>query len=183
MNKEQKKLTMRTVKELYLYPYRSKGENVVRTIIWMASWFIGIVIQSSTNHQALGGAYLIFASSLLLEFVPENRTRPLTRFLHGIFCILLTIMLLGALLLIFEGITDNEIKSKWFYQHLIAAPPCTGWAIFIMMLISLGLVLIEVHKYFYNEVELQQENEQTRETIRNQFYNSLNGELQGGETK
>lgn len=183
MNYKQKKLTMRTVKELYLYPYRSKGENVVRVMIWMASWLIGIVTQSTTNHQALGGAYLIFASSLLLEFVPESRTRPFARCIHGIFCILLSVMLLGALLLIFEGITDEKVKSKWLYQHLIAAPPYTGWAICIMMFISLVLVLIEIHKYFYNESEIQQENECTQEAIRNQFYNSLNGVSQGGKTK
>lgn len=183
MKKEQKKLAMRTVKELYLYPYRSKGENAVRAIIWMISWLIGIAIQSSTNHQAIGGAYLIFALSLLLEFVPESRTRPFARFLHGLFCALLIIMLLGSFLLIFEGITDNKIKSNWFYQHLITAPPFTGWAIFIMMLISLALALFEVHKYFYNEVELKQENEHMQEMIRNYFYNNLNGIPQGGKTK
>lgn len=183
MNDKQRKLTMRTAKELYLYPYRSKGENVVRAMIWMASWLIGIAIQSTTDHQALGGAYLIFASSLLLEFVPESRTRPLARCLHGIFCILLSIMLLGALLLIFESITDSKVKSEWLYQHLIVAPIYTGWAICIMMFISLVLVLIEVHKYFYNETEIQQENDHIQEKVRDQFYSSLNGTAQGGKTK
>lgn len=182
MKEEQKKLTRDIVKELYLYPHRSKEENIVRTLVWMASWLIGIVIQSTTNHQALGGAYLIFASSLLLEFVPESKKHSIIKFLHGIFCMLLSIMLLGSILLIFEEITPDEIKAKDYYPCFIKAPYYAGWIIFGTMFLCLILVSIEAHKFFYDdekESQLAIENKQAAERTR--FYEHLNGNVKGDE--
>lgn len=181
MTVDQKKLAARTVRDLYLYPYRSKEENALRGAAWMASWLIGIAVQQSASSQVLGGAYFIFSLSLLLEFVPESRQRPIARYVHGFFCVLLFIMLLGALLLSFGGTPAEGATPNWLYSLLIGAPPYMGWLSFIMMLIEVVLALTEAHKSFYDEkAELQQKTEEKQENKRKLFTEHLNGFQEGG---
>lgn len=176
MTDEKKKLVARTVRELYLYPYRSKGENILRGIAWMASWLVGIVVQQATSSQVLGGAYFIFALSLLLEFVPESRTRPVSRIIHCLFCMLPFFMLLGALLLSFQNSSAEGGTSNWIYNFLIMSPPYMGWIAFALMFIGVVFALVEAHKFLYDEeAQLEFETEEQQEMERQKFINNLNG--------
>lgn len=179
MTDKQAKFASKTIKELYLYPYRSKEENAIRGGVWMASWIVGIVVQSTTSHQALGGAYFIYTLSLLLEFVPESRKQPLARVVHGLFCILLFIMMLGALVISF----GNSANKNMIYHISTEALPCAGWIVFIMMLVGMLLVFLEGHKHFYDEeAEMQQEIETRREIERIRFKEYLSGSPKGGNS-
>lgn len=182
MIEEQKKLVAKTVRELYLYPYRSKEENLIRSCTWMVSWIIGVAIPSASSQQVLGGAYFIFALSLLLEFVPERKKFPITRCLHGIFCFLLTVMLLDSIVLSFKSkFTDEDLK-KGVIQFLIHCPTIIRWIVFCIMLLDVILVLIEVERYFYDEEKEKQKDIEDRwESERKKFLHNLEGILEREE--
>lgn len=173
---ERKKHTAKTIRELYLYPYYSKGENVLRGGAWMASWIIGIVVQQVSGPQVLGGAYFIFALSLLLDFVSASRARSVARFIHGLFCVLLFIMLLDSLFLIFGNISTESGELSSFYSFLTRTPFCVGWIVFVMMFISIVLVLTEAHKFYYDEeAESKRKTEIRQQAEREQFMDNLTG--------
>lgn len=182
MTQNQKKIVGKTVREFYFYPYRSKEENTTRISVWMASWIIGIVVQPNTNYRSLGGAYLIYSISLLLEFIPEKRTTFLAKIFHTLFCALLILIFIDAWIMIFGNpCTDKEPLYK-FYHFLEISPLYAGWMVFAMMFIGLVLVLAEAHKCFYDEdAELQQQDEASREIVRESFYEHLNGNSKGGD--
>ena len=175
MNNKKEKLFAKTVQELYLYPYRSKGENALRGAAWITSWIVGIVLQQSESQQAVGGAYLIFSLSLLLEFVPEGRTRPISRAVHAVFCTMLFLMFLGSWVMIFGGPDDIEslpVVLKFLIKHFSDM----GWIIIVAMFIAILLVFAEAHKYIYDDKnELQQITENMRESLREQFQENLSG--------
>lgn len=184
MTVAQKKDTAKTIQELYLYPYRSKEENTIRGSVWMISWIIGIAFQPATSPKVLGSAYFIFALSLLLEFVPESKKCPWAKLIHGVFCILLVYMLLGALTLSFGPSPDTETEAQIIYSLLLKAPPYIGWTIFFMLLLSVVLSLLEAHKLVYDEdAELQQETENRQKSEREQFLCNLEGPSKGGNAK
>lgn len=181
MTETHKKLVGKTVRELYFYPYRSKEENILRLVVWMASWLVGIVVQQNTERRALGGAYLIYSISLLLEFIPEKRTTPIAKVVHGLFCVFLIFIFLGALFMIFG--TSCTKKLHGLYRFLAEKPPFFGWVIFVMMFIGIVLVLMEAHRYFYDEeAEQQRKDELRRETERKRFLEQLNGTSKGENT-
>ena len=181
MTEEHKKFVGKTLRELCFYPYRSKEENIFRLATWMTSWLVGIVVQQNAGRQALGGAYLIYSVSLLLEFIPEKRTNPLAKIVHGLFCLFLVFIFLGAFFMIFG--TSCTKNLHWFYRFLAENPPFFGWVVFIMMLIGIALVLAEAHKFFYNEEAKQQcEDEIRREIERERFSEQLNGTSKGENT-
>ncbi|MDE5931817.1 MAG: hypothetical protein K2H40_04950, partial [Lachnospiraceae bacterium] len=179
-----------TIRELYLYPYCSKGENIFRGFVWMASWLVGIVLPhtaetallQTAGQQALGGAYLIFAASLLLEFIPEGRTLPLAKIVYGIFCILLFTIATGALVMSF-GETSQLGSLPQVFKFLILHLPHIGWIVFGIIFVSVMLAIIEVHKIVYDEdAERQREIEARQEMEREKFMEHLNGSLEGDNT-
>lgn len=181
MNEERKRLASRTVRELYLYPHRAKGENTLRGIVWMFSWIVGIVVQRAATNQTLGGAYVIYAISLLLEFVPESKERPLAQFVHGLFCVLLIIMLLGSSILIFGDGPSGEAAKNGLYLFVANASFYIGWVVFIMMFGGVVLALTEAHKLVYDEESVsQRKNEELQEAERKRFLENLNGAMKGG---
>lgn len=182
MSENKKQLMARTVQELYLYPYCSRVENVIRGIVWMASWLIGIVAQQVTNSQVLGGAYFIFSLSLLLEFVPDNRTCPISRVIHCLLCALpLIIMLLGSLLLSYRYSTEGA-PSNEFYSFLVGALYYIGWIIFVRMLFGVILALLAAHTFIYDEeAQRKREIENNQEIERKRFMENLNGNPTGGQ--
>lgn len=181
MTEKKRKLTAKRVRNLYLYPYRSKGENLARGGVWMASWLIGIIAQQTANQQTLGGAYLIFALSLLLEFLPESKEYLLAKIVHGIFYMLLVIMLLGSMLLSFG---DTQVKKSLPYQLFVTHLPGIGWAVFVVIAIGTILALAEVHKFFYDEeAENQHKIKTEQDSKREQFNNNLKGPQKGGDAQ
>lgn len=179
MTVERKIFVSKAMRELYLYPYRSKEENTIRCAAWMASWIVGIVIQPAMATKTLGGAYLIFAISLMLEFVPERRELWVTKIIHGIFCSLLFGMLIGAIVVSFTGDPAENSALPWIYLAAVKALPYIGWILFIAMLISLVLSMIEAHKIIYDE---EAEKKREAEDWRRQFYENLHGPGKGGNT-
>ncbi len=181
MTLEKRKITAKKVRNLYLYPYRSKEENLARGAVWMVSWLTGIIAQQNANQQATGGAYLIFALSLLLEFLPESKEYLLAKIVHGVFYILLLIMLLGSALLSFWKITDAQAKISLTYKLLLAPLPYIGWTVFAMIAIGTILALAEVHKCFYDdEIEGQRRIKAEHDAILEQFQKNLEGSPKGG---
>lgn len=182
MDQKQKKRMSRTIRELYLYPYRSKGENICRGFVWMASWIVGIVLPQTASQQALGGAYLIFAASLMLEFIPERITLPFARIVHGIFDVLLLIIAVGALVMSFGNSSQSEMLP-WLLELLIAHLLHIGWIVFTIILVEVILAIIEVHKLIYDEeTERQREIEVSQEMEREKFMEHLKGSLEGENT-
>lgn len=182
MTEEKGKLTARKVRNFYLYPYRSKGENLARGSVWMASWLIGIIAQQIENEQALGGAYLIFALSLLLEFLPESKEYFLPKLVHSIFYILLLMMLLGSVLLSFWETSNEQVKESLPYQLLVTPLPYIGWIVFGIISMGTALALIEVHRYVYDEEAEMRCKMEAKDDRLNEFYNKLEGTAEGGNT-
>ena len=185
MTKEKRKLTARKIQNFYLYPSRSKGENLARGSVWMVSWLIGIITQQATSQQALGGAYLIFALSLLLEFLPENKEYLLPKVIHGVFYILLLIMLLGSAVLSFWKIPNEQAKETLPYQLFVTPLPYIGWIVFTMISIGAILALSEIDKFFYDEkIEARGKKEKKAEYVDRQecFKEKLGVPKEGGDT-
>lgn len=178
MTEEKKKFLEKMIRELYFYPYRSKEENIFRLAVWLVSWLVGVVVQQNAERRALGGAYLIYSISLLLEFLPERRTKFIAKAVHGLFCIFLVFMSLGSLFMIFGPSCTKNLYG--IYRFLAEKPPFFGCVVFVMMLIGIGLVLLEPHKFFYDEkVKQQLEDEAIKEIERKRFLDKLNGISKG----
>lgn len=176
---EQKKLAAQTARELYPYPYCSKAENLTRCIIWIASWILGIAIPFIMGQAALGGAYFIFAASMLVEFIPQGRTRPWAKFVHGIFCLLLFVMLIGSFVLI--GCPNAPVQTEAMYKTYTVTNRVlfvVGIAFFTFLFVGVVLVLFEVHKRFCDEKgEAERTAEAIKEAAIKQFQEKLMGEL------
>lgn len=195
MTEEKKRNAAKIVQELQLYPYRPKLDSIFRYAVWITSWTIGIALQPALNSPSLGSAYLFFAVSMLMEFLPESRTHPGARVVHGIFCFLLFIMAIGALTLIFGFVNTTDASTgttgtyiytadtypekaelNLFCLNLSQALLYIGWAVCIWMFISVALALTEMHKVIYDSsAKSQQEDEHSRDFKREQFMNNLNG--------
>lgn len=188
MTEEKKRNVAKIVQELQLYPYRSKFESILRCIIWTASWIIGIVIQPAFNSQSLSSAYFFFAVSLLMEFLPESRTHRVAKVVHGIFCLLLIIMAIGALTLSFAFVnttytSTEKTELNLFCLILSQTLPYIGWTVCIWILISVVLAVTELHEVIFDSnAKSQQEDERSRGLEREQFMNNLNGATKVSKT-
>lgn len=182
MSNERKKAAAKVIRELYLYPYRSVSESVIRVTVLGGSWLVGIVVQQPIDQRALGGAYLIYALSLLLEFAPETKKHPLARIIHGLFCTLIVLFLFSSLILSFGDPNIDLEKADWAYRLLLGAPPFLGWIIFVYMLTNLFMTLIQCHKIVYDEDSyLEIEKQAKHEVERKQFVENLYG-IKGGRS-
>lgn len=176
MTEEKRKKISVLVRGLYLYSYRSFEENLVRGIAWITSWIIGIAIVQTTDIQAKGGAYFIYAFSMLLEFVPEkNKPRGVPRVVHGLFCFILIIMFFLSVAISFGN--NYLINNAKVCSQLYSLLNITGIIIIVMIVISLVLVVIQAHKLFYSDEEEKsiEENLQADDRIQS-FYTHLNGD-------
>ncbi len=184
MSKETKKLISETIQELYLYPYRSKGENLIRSIAWFCSWLISVKGQETVSERALGGAYFIFAVSLLLEFYFEKKTLLLPRVLHGFFCALLTVMVFFALVLIVNSPSAEQSDPVWYLEMMNTTLCVTGPLFCSIMGINGILVGFDLHKCFYDsEKELKREQEANLKVAQEQFTANLIGPQEGGNAQ
>ena len=177
---EKKKQLARTIRELYLYPFRTKEENIIRGASWIASWVVGVILQKGESMCELGGAFFIFSLSLLLEFVPESKKEFLPKIVHGTFCILTLFILFGSMCLSFGN--TNSCEYPLVISVLISLLIPFGWIITTYMGIALMLALFEAHKFEYDEeAQNQKKNEDYQEQIRKVFNDKLNGKHGGGQ--
>jgi len=185
----------------------------------MISWIFGVVIPETINAQALGGCYFVLSISLLVDFLCEKRTQQLAIVIYDLFCTLLILTALGSIILIAkaplaesstlateetalaaesvtlttEGTTpaaEGATPGK-LYMFVSKSLPCAGIGLFVLMFINLVCVLIEVHKFIYNEeAESKREREQAQKAIRTEqdatytgFMNNLHGPSKGGKNQ
>lgn len=152
------------IHDLYLYPNRSKGENLIRGLVWCISFAIGILAQhfftpNFVDQRALCGAYLIYALSLLLEFALKDNEHLLGMIVHGLFLVLLCLIIVGAGFFSFsptfaaDSSTSNSSQS---IVNLIIFLP--GRIVAITILIGLILAVAGVDKWFYNTKEEEEKN-------------------------
>lgn len=182
MAKGRKKITAKMMRDLYLYPYGTMGENVIHGLVWIASWLIGVVVQQSQGTQALGGAYFILAASLLLEFSQLDKTYRLAYAIHCIVCALLLLMLISAFLFVVWNIPAEEAAASRICCLLNILLPCSGWIIFSMIILSTLLALVQAHKYCFDEdAEAQREMEARRQEALEYFQACLKGPPKGGK--
>lgn len=174
VNNERKKQIAEITRELYLYPYRSKEENALRGAAWIISWIVGVAAQQGIDQRSIGGTYLMYAVSLLLELLPEKRKNPVAKVVHGIYCAFLLTMVLCSFALIFVNSSSESTGTTWELELLIAAPYPLGCAVSVIIFLLVILSLLEVHKVVYDEEkELQQQIETQREDDRENFIEHL----------
>lgn len=197
MSKEEKIKKAKFIKGLYLYSHRETGENLVRGTVWIVSLVLGIwinqislknvasdpsITSNSANITSLGGAYFIYGISLLLEFVPEQKDNHNAQMVHGIFCFLLfSMMLIGLFLSIGANAVGGEHPALISGSHTLLT--IISIIVFICFVISLFLVLIKAHRFFYDE-ESERKIEKEREEKEKQdlFYKSLEIKKEGNNT-
>lgn len=176
MTKERKKKAAEIVRGFYLYPYKSREENFARGIVWIVSWFLGIVLQWEAEKQALGSAYFIFALSLIMEFLQGSNPYRLVRFVQDLFRILLFVLLANSILLIFWNLLPKKIENLWICQFMVRCTPYVCGAICIRILVGTLLALTKAHKYIYDEkLETQCKMDTKKEEERKRFQDRLRG--------
>lgn len=178
----EKKDISRTIQELYLYP-NSKEVNVIHSAAWIVSWLVGIALQNEDDLHAMGGAYFIFAISLLLEFVPIKKNMFISRCVHGLLCITQFLILIGSLPMIFGDLSSTPTKYLAVYV-LMGIVPCLGWIVIIAIFFSSILAIMDLHKCFYDEEEeAKVEKEKNYNEFLKFFYENLKGNFGGGNKK
>lgn len=189
MTLEDRKNIAETIQELYLYPNCPKVECAMRILAWIISWIFGVVIPEVISAQTLGGCYFVLSISLLVDFFTEKRTKRLANMIYGLFCALLILTALGAIILIAKAPPTENVVPGQLYMFASKSLKWWGIGLFIIMFVNLVCVLAEVHKLIYDkEVEAKREEEKEskdieaqQETIRVGFMGNLHGPSRGGE--
>ena len=176
-----KKHWSKIVRELYLYPFKSKSENGIRIVVLVVSWLVGIFFQRSADYRAIGGAYFVFACSLLLEFPPnESRTKRVAMVVHGLF----SLLMFSMVVLSFGLVIDSDVTDAGLLRHQQMADALfyMSWTVIIFMGINLLLRLLDTDKLIYNEAEQAQAAvELQHDEVRAMFESNLRGQPKGGE--
>lgn len=191
MTLEKRKNIAETVKDFYLYPGGPTGESVFRIVAWMLSLLFGVVVPDEISAQTLGGCYFVLAISLLPDAFPQKRKRPQTKVIYGLFCIVLVLTALGAIILMTKAPPAGNVKPEWPYMFARMGLPCVGIGLFVIMLANLICVWPEVHKIIYDEEaeisrrkkEAEKAAEVEREATRAGFMDNLHGPSRGGDAQ
>lgn len=192
MKIETKKKIAENIRELYLYPYRTKVENLIRGGALISAWIIGVLFPMLSPktldnnalggaYAALGGAYAVFSISLLLEFTQKSKNEVVPGFIHKLFLGMQYILFFGSLVLSFLPILISSFTGFVLSFAIKIELLCsvTSITIFIMILTSFFLSLFEVHKIFYNDIDFNT-NKQIEEltiSIREQFMKNVEGNV------
>lgn len=77
------------------YLYTDDLESVIKTCIWWVSAIGGIWTQQFADARARGGAFFIFALSLMMEFAPKLKEKSgfVARAVHLVFLIAIIVIL------------------------------------------------------------------------------------------
>ena len=170
MSEDNNKVKAEFVRGLYLYSYRSKVENVLRGLTWLVSWMIGILLVQSNDIYAKSGAYFIFASSMLLEFIPENKANRYARFIHGVFCFCFVLMFLCSTAFIFG---KDFFNGRNTMMRIVGVVLSVSEILSVIMIVfSLLLVLSQADKFFYDEEKIISDK---KESLREEFRKNLEG--------
>lgn len=123
-------LILDTIYELRLYA--NGGEALLKTFAFGASMFVGVYnLTGSGNNTVIGGAYLVFGISLLVEYVPmlfkEKKTVVMA---------LLPIMLIGSSVLMALG-AFSFIGGR----PILKATSLESIALFIVGIIAIDMIV------------------------------------------
>lgn len=85
------------------YLYTDDLESVIKTCIWIFSAIGGIWTQQFADARARGGAFFIFALSLMMEFAPKLKEKSgvIARIVHLVFLIAIIVILSFSFALLF----------------------------------------------------------------------------------
>lgn len=89
------------VSEIHIY--HNKLEYFIKLLIWWACWLGGVWVLWA-SAEGVGSAFFVFALSQLMEFAPKilNKKFFWSRLCHGLFCMIITIVLLISMALLFS---------------------------------------------------------------------------------
>lgn len=191
MTLEKRKDVAETVKDFYLYPGSPMGESAFRIVAWMLSLVFGVVVPNKISAQALGGCYFVLAVSLLPDALLQKRKQQRTKAIYGLFCVVLVLTMLGAIILMTKAPPAGNIKPEWPYMFASMGLPWVGRGLFVIMLVNLICVFTEVHKIIYDEEaeisrrkkEAEKAAEVEREAARAGFMDNLHGPSRGGDAQ
>ena len=102
-----------TLYELHLY--KGKIEYLIKFLIWVACWIIGICVARS-NADNIGSAYFVFALALLMEFAFQIKEKKalVSRIFHTLFCFAMVAILIISVLSIFLSQYNETYDSIMF---------------------------------------------------------------------
>ena len=149
--------TANEVREFYLYPDRPPNQNMWRATALIISWFFGIDMQrNEPNLRVLGGAIIIYAISLLMEFGESKRRFFPAHFFHVLFC------LISFCFIIFSPLLILEVKAAFPYYIMAGRVLC------VVMFLGAAGSLLELHRLFRDpeaEARRAEAEKQAREQV------------------
>lgn len=95
------------------YLYTDDLESVIKTCIWLFSAIGGIWTQQFADARARGGAFFIFALSLMMEFAPKLKEKSgfIARTVHLVFLIAIIVILSFSFALLFGATLPNKYNT------------------------------------------------------------------------
>lgn len=127
-SKDKKKKIARTLHELYPYP-TNPVKSVACGAVWLVSFLTGVIwpyffaATDTTDTTALGGACLMFAVSMWIEFYPENtgqyREDSFAWAFHGIFLSIMLVMGIHAAFLMLIHSYHKPNRMLLFYTAAV----------------------------------------------------------------
>lgn len=151
MKEETKKQLATTIRDIYLYPNRSKAENIVRGLIWCISFAVGVFVPrlitpETIDQRSLHGAYLVYALSVLLEFALEYNESTFGMIIHGIFIIISFVLFITSTIYIIVPIPVKGSPGYLFYRLTVYY---AGLVLATIIAIRLVLAATNMHRLFY----------------------------------
>lgn len=100
MSKSGEYMFTETLSEIHIY--HNKLEYFIKLLIWWVCWLGGVWVLW-TSAEGVASAFFVFALSQLMEFSPKilNKKHFWSRLCHGLFCVIITIVLLISMALLF----------------------------------------------------------------------------------
>lgn len=124
------------------YLYTDDFESVIKTCIWIFSAIGGIWTQQFADARARGGAFFIFALSLMMEFAPKLKEKSgvVTRIVHLVFLTAIIVILSFSFALLFGAALpkccDDLINCLLIVVIAFISANCIGCCLGIIELIN-----------------------------------------------
>ena len=120
-----------------MHLYKGKIEYLIKLIIWLLSWTIGIIVARYQGNN-IGSAYFIFSLALLMEFSSQiiDKKEYISRILHTIFCIMMVLVIVFSILSIL--LTDHKIYDCILYV--------LSWCIMVYMILDCIILWVSKDK-------------------------------------
>lgn len=114
------------IRALYLYPDRSKEENLIRVGFWFISWILGFLIQNIDSSS--GPTLFVFSLSIIAEFIMQEKDNFVSRIVHLFFLLPPSTLLLGSFMVWIE------YKPPWENTMMGIMKKC-GYSIIVFIIL------------------------------------------------